>query len=82
MQPQQKQEHEQTSSNYWSWVNFHTVIAKWDYIHADQTLTDSFYKGFYSDGSLLSWIEEKTHGGRTGRQASQVKPPEPTHSKI
>ena len=25
------------------------LIAKQDYTHADQALTDSFYEGFYSD---------------------------------
>ena len=44
----------------------HTVIAKRDYTHADQALTDGFYEGFYSDGSLSSRIEEEMRGGRTG----------------
>ena len=59
--------HEQTSSHITEASRrIHTVIAKQDYTHADQALTDGFYEGFYSDGSLSSRVEGKTRGGRTG----------------
>ena len=81
VQAQQKQERATIGEAELISRRIHTVIAKRDYIRADQALTDGFYEGFYSDGSLSSRIEQKRVEEEPVAHASQVKPPEPPRNK-